>query len=171
MRQRRGATLRQRNYSLADRNNQRKVWAAWLSQTKAARARRAASEMSGEAALPREWRRLHRYQIAGSAVRTPSVTRVSFCEANGRPSRWRSRRWIGRTESRTLAHPLCIRVVTCTERFDLLFFAALGAGIAAAKRVTSRPTGRAWRQAVGQAWLGSRRRTTNYRARCREVWK
>jgi hypothetical protein len=32
-----GATLRSRNYSLAVRNNQRKVWAAWLSQTKAAR--------------------------------------------------------------------------------------------------------------------------------------
>ena len=41
-----GATLRSRNYSLAVRNNQRKVWAAWLSQTKAARVRRAAREMS-----------------------------------------------------------------------------------------------------------------------------
>ena len=79
-----GATLRSRNYSLAVRNNQRKVWAAWLSQTKAARVRRAAREMSDEGrhCLGND-ARLHRYQIAGSAVRTPSPRASVFAEPMG----------------------------------------------------------------------------------------
>ena len=91
-----GATLRSRNYSLAVRNNQRKVWAAWLSQTKAARVRRAAKEMSdeGRPCLGND-ARLHRYQIAGSAVRTTSPRASVFAEPMGDR--------IGRTESRTLA--------------------------------------------------------------------
>jgi hypothetical protein len=96
VRQRGAATLRSRNYSLAVRNNQRKVWTAWLSQTKAARVRRAAREMSDKGRPCLGMTPAYTAtQIAGSAVRTTSPRASVFAEPMGDR--------IGRTESRTLA--------------------------------------------------------------------
>ena len=50
-------------------------------------------------------------------------TRVSSCGASGRPSRWRSRRWIGRTKSGPLPPPLLVRIVATSGAFAATLFA------------------------------------------------